>query len=195
MAHGRAMVPIILLIASCALALGLWKWRQYVHVYHLATVRDGILYRDGVRSVVEFEVAVRKASPRTIVSLVDDREIVQEPFVGEMDYCRSKGIEVVRIPIPLGGWPTTGQVQQFLNIVADPARCPVLVHCAQGVRRTGMMVAAYQESAMNFDRERAKSALLAFGHSQRTIGDIERFIDIYDPVERRVTEVLPMSTE
>jgi len=102
---------------------------------------------------------------------------------------------LVRIPVPLGGWPTDEQVKEFLKIVQDPARQPVLVHCAQGVRRTGMMVAAYQESVMKFDREQAKSAILDFGHSQRTIGDVQRFIDIYDPVDQRLTQVLPMSAE
>ena len=58
-----------------------------------------------------------------------------------------------------------------------------------------MMVAAYQETVLKFDRERAKAALLAFGHSQRTVGDVQRFIDVYDPIQMRMTQSLPMSVE
>jgi Tfp pilus assembly protein PilE len=58
-----------------------------------------------------------------------------------------------------------------------------------------MMVAAYQESVMKFDRDQAKAALLAFGHSQRTVGDVQRFIDVYDPAAQMMTEQLPQSTE
>jgi protein tyrosine phosphatase (PTP) superfamily phosphohydrolase (DUF442 family) len=192
---GKAMVPILLLIAAGAVVAGFWMWRQHVDAYHLATVRPGVLYRDGVRSVQQFAAAVRRVSPRTVVCLVDDQEIARDPFAEEMEFCRTHDVELVRIPVPLGGWPTGQQLREFLAIVNDPPRQPVLVHCAQGVRRTGMMVAAYQESVLNFDRAQTKAALLAFGHSQRTVGDVERFIDLYDPIERQMTQTPPMSTE
>jgi protein tyrosine/serine phosphatase len=135
------------------------------------------------------------ARPRTIVCLVDDSEIGRSPFVDELAYCQANQIEVVRIPILLGGWPEGDQIQQFLSIATDPARQPVLVHCAQGVRRTGMMAAAYQESVLGYDKSRAKESMLTFGHSRRTVGDIERFIDNYDPAARQMTAMLPRSAE
>jgi protein-tyrosine phosphatase len=133
--------------------------------------------------------------PKTVVSLVDDSENAREPFAEESALCEENGADLVRIAVPLGGWPTSEQVREFLQIAGDPSRQPVLVHCAQGVRRTGMMVAAYQESVMKFDRDQAKAALLAFGHSQRTVGDVQRFIDVYDPAAQMMTEQLPQSTE
>jgi protein tyrosine phosphatase (PTP) superfamily phosphohydrolase (DUF442 family) len=154
-----------------------------------------VLYRDGVRTLREFQTTVRIVKPRTIVSLVDDSEIGHSPFVDELAYCRQNNIDVVRIPVILGGWPQGDQIRQFLSIATDPARQPVLVHCAQGVRRTGMMVAAYQESIQSFDPAKAKASMLTFGHSQRTVGDIERFIDVYDPAAKTMTQVLPRSTE
>ena len=66
---------------------------------------------------------------------------------------------------------------------------------AQGVRRTGMLVAAYQESVLHFNRDQAKAALLSFGHSDRTVNDVKRFIDVYDPTNRRMSEDLPISQE
>jgi protein tyrosine/serine phosphatase len=197
MRAGKLMWPILLAVSLVAAGSvgGIFVWKQYFDSYHLATVQDGVLYRDGVRKPRQFERALQRVKPRTIVSLVDDSEIAREPFVSEVNYCRANGIDLVRIPITLGGWPSGDDVQKFLAIVADPARRPVLVHCAQGVRRTGMMVAAYQETVMGFDRDRAKAALLAFGHSRRTVGDVERFIDVYDPVGRRMNQALPMSSE
>ena len=167
----------------------------YFDTYHLATVQAGVLYRDGVRSLHQFQLAAEKTHVKTVVSLVDDQEIQTKPFTEEMEYCREHGIEVIRVPITLGGWPAGDQIRKFLTIVADPARRPVLVHCAQGVRRTGMMVAAYQRSVLNFDRDQALAAILDFGHSQRTVGDVQRFIENYDPRTETMTAELPQSVE
>jgi hypothetical protein len=63
------------------------------------------------------------------------------------------------------------------------------------VRRTGMMVAAYQLSVLNLTRDQTLAAMLTFGHSQRTVGDIERFIENYDPQTQSMTQELPRSVE
>lgn len=186
--------PIIVVVIALA-ALAWWIFWAYFDTYHLATVQNGVLYRDGVRSLHQFELAVRKTNVKTVVSLVDDREIAQAPFTEEMSYCQNNGVHVVRIPITLGGWPSGDQIRQFLAIAGDPALQPVLVHCAQGVRRTGMMVAAYQISVMKLNKSQASAAMMTFGHSQRTIDDVQKFIDVYDPVSRQMTLEFPTSRE
>ena len=45
------------------------------------------------------------------------------------------------------------------------------------------------------DIEKAKAAILTFGHSDRTVNDVKRFIDVYDPVNRMVPEGLPIGPE
>lgn len=192
-------------ITFCVIALAVavggvsaWAWTEYVQTYHLETVQDGVLFRDGNRGMREFETAVRKAKPRTVVSLIDDRELAdphKPMFAQEMDWCKQQGVNVVRIPVKLGGWPTTDDVRKFLDVVQDKQNQPVLVHCAQGVRRTGMFVAAYQESVLGWDDAKAKAELLTFGHSQRTVKDVQRFIDVYDAKTRTVTAQLEQSEE
>jgi len=58
-------------IIAVAIA-GFFVWRQWFDTYHLATVQEGVLYRDGVRSGREFESVVRKIKPRTVVRLIDE---------------------------------------------------------------------------------------------------------------------------
>jgi protein tyrosine/serine phosphatase len=169
-----------------------WAWFD---TYHLATVKQGALYRDGVRTIHQFDLAVRKTHVKTVVSLVDDQEITQSPFTDELAYCQAHGIDLVRLPVPLGGWPRGDQISRFLDIATDPARQPVLVHCAQGVRRTGMMVAAYEISIMKLPKDQTVAAMMTFGHSQRTIGDVRKFIELYDPQTRQMTTDMPMSNE
>jgi len=188
----RSLGPIILIAAILA-AVGWWIFWAWFDTYHLAVVKEGALYRDGVRTIHQFDLAVRKTHVKTVVSLVDDQEITQRPFTEEMAYCREHGIDVVRFP--LGGWPRRDQISRFLDIATDPARQPVLVHCAQGVRRTGMMVAAYEISVMKLQKDQTVAAMMTFGHSQRTIGDVRKFIELYDPQTRQMKTEMPMSQE
>jgi protein tyrosine phosphatase (PTP) superfamily phosphohydrolase (DUF442 family) len=181
-----------LLLAACV-AGNLYLSRTY----HLATVQDGVLYRDGNRGLREFSTAVRRVRPKVVVSLIDDGELGdpnKPQFSQEADFLSTHGIRQVRIPVKLGGWPSSDDIRKFLAIAADPKNRPILVHCAQGVRRTGMFVAAYQESAMKFDPALAKSAILSFGHSDHVTDDVKAFIDAYDPVTMTVATTMPAAS-
>jgi protein tyrosine/serine phosphatase len=183
--------PLITVIALTA--VGFVVWRHYFATYHLATVQEGVLYRDGARSVHELESAIDKVHPRTVVCLVDDNEIAdpaKPQFAQEFALLKQRGIKAERVPVKLGGWPSTQDIRRFLSVTAEPGNQPVLVHCAQGVRRTAMMVAAYQESTLGYDKEKAKAAILTFGHSDSTVNDIRRFIDGYDPKTQTVSPEL-----
>jgi hypothetical protein len=72
-------------------------------------------------------------------------------------------------------------VREFVAIASDPANQPVLYHDDEGIRRAGMMMAAYQESILGYDDVKANAAIQAFGHSDRTIREVRRFIEAYDP--------------
>jgi len=186
---------IIFALAAVCLTLGWWVWYAFFDTYHMATIAPGVLYRDGVRNMHQFKLALQKTGAKTVVALVDDQEIAEQPFTDEQAVCRAQGIELIRVPITLGGWPDGDQLLRFLAIVQDTSKQPVLVHCAQGVRRTGMMAAAYQLSALHYSPEQAKAALLTFGHSQRTVGDVQRFIDVYDPAAKMMTQTFAVSKE
>src|SRR5205814_9367221 len=114
-------------------------------------------------------------NPKVVVSLIDDNELADEDkpqFQAEADYLAGKGVRLERIPVKLGGWPTKADVDKFISVASEPENQPVLVHCAQGVRRTGMMVAASQMKPLGHDKGRAKVALLRFGHSERPFDDV-----------------------
>ncbi len=165
-------------------------WQHYTSVYHLATVQPGVLYRDGARSVHELDMALAKVRPKTVVCLVDDGEIsdpAKPQFKQEFELLKNRDIAMERIPVKLGGWPSSENIRQFLDLVDQPRNQPVLVHCAQGVRRTAMMAAAYQQSILGYDKQRAKDEIITFGHSDNTINDIRKFIDAYDPKTRTVS--------
>jgi protein tyrosine/serine phosphatase len=51
--------------------------------------------------------------------------------------------------------PEVKDVVQFLRIVTDPRRTPVLVHCHRGSDRAGMMVAVYRIAVQGWSKEAA----------------------------------------
>jgi protein tyrosine phosphatase (PTP) superfamily phosphohydrolase (DUF442 family) len=183
----RRWLTFVVFALALAAAVALWLWR--LDTYHFAEVEKGVLYRDGNRGMREFSTALRKGNIKTVVMLNDDEEVKQEPFKSELEQCREKGVEVIRIPVKLGGYPSDAEVREFLNVMNDRSKWPVMVHCAQGVRRTAMMVAAYQESVLGYDDERAKGAILPWGRkaTSQTLGDIRSFIEAYDGKNRVVT--------
>jgi len=190
-AKERARRVALVCIVVATLSLGL-AWHYLTATYHLATVQPGILYRDGARSIHELGVAVQRVRAHTVVSLIDDNEL-HDPnkpqFAQEPGYLTDLGVHYQRIAVKLGGWPSSDDIQAFLKIAQSPTSQPVLLHCAQGVRRTAMFVAAYQESVMGYDKAKAKDAIMSFGHSDSTIDEIKRFIDNYDPQTRTVSNL------
>jgi protein tyrosine phosphatase (PTP) superfamily phosphohydrolase (DUF442 family) len=131
----------------------------------------------------EWKNAQRHAHARTIVAVIDDEEYNQPEFVEERDYCKAHGIDYIWIKVKAGTYPRPEQVKQFLSIATDPAKQPVYYHDDEGIRRAGMMMAAYQMSAMGYDRAKAKAAIHPFGHRDRTMDGVRAFIDAYDPAK------------
>ncbi|MCY2952169.1 MAG: tyrosine-protein phosphatase [Planctomycetota bacterium] len=178
-----AWVAALIVVLAVA---GAWLWQVRWRTYHFAEVRAGVLYRDGNRGMGEFATAIRKGGIRTIVMLNDDAEVGKEPFQGELEFCRERGIKLVRIPVKLGGRPTSQDVRRFLEVLEEKRNWPVLVHCAQGVRRTGMMVAAYQLTVMGWDKQRAKAEVTLWGRKAQRLDDVRGFVEDYDAVGRTV---------
>jgi protein tyrosine phosphatase (PTP) superfamily phosphohydrolase (DUF442 family) len=174
---------IVAAIVAIILAAGFLVWRYYFETYHLVVVDPGKLYRDGNRSLREFRNTLRKTNPRTVVAIIDQEEYNEPEFVAARELARSRGLEWMWIPIKAGAYPRPEQVREFLAIANDPAKQPVLYHDDEGIRRAGMMMAAYQESVLGYDDAKAKASIQAFGHSDRTINEVRQFIDAYDPVK------------
>jgi protein tyrosine phosphatase (PTP) superfamily phosphohydrolase (DUF442 family) len=188
----KSRIGLVALLVLILVGAGAFVWRLKFDTYHLATVQPGKLYRAGNQDLRRFGNAIEKVKPKTVVCVVDEEEVAspeKKQFAREFDFLKQQQIQVERIPVLLGGYPTTDDVRRFLSIAEANEKGPVLVHCAQGIRRTGMFVAAYQMSVLGYDKERAKSQILAFGHSDRTINDIKKFIDLYDPKQRTIPPI------
>jgi len=77
--------------------------------------------------------------------------------------CRERGIGYVRIVLESSDAPKDDDVRLFLQVVTDPARQPVYVHCWRGKDRTGVMVAAFRMAVQGWTRDEALREMDEFG--------------------------------
>jgi protein tyrosine/serine phosphatase len=130
--------------AVVALAATLWLTREVqanrLVWDHFDVVKPGILYRSGQLNGSQLEEAIRRYRLKLVVSF-------QYPGRGvdrERAICKRLGIQFLNLPMPGDGFGREDQFRQILAATDDPARRPVLVHCARGTCRTGSAVALYR---------------------------------------------------
>lgn len=73
--------------------------------------------------------------------------------------------------------PTDDDVLTFLRIVSDKNSQPVLVHCAQGSDRTGMMVAIYRIVVQGWSKDDALKEMIEGGYGFHSFWqDLVRYV-------------------
>jgi protein tyrosine phosphatase (PTP) superfamily phosphohydrolase (DUF442 family) len=134
--------------------------------YHFRTVTPGVLYRAGNQRKYNLHHLVDKYNIKTIVSLRSIDEGGRRPdwFKEETLFCKKKNIHFFNIPMLGKTPPTPEQIDLWLSIVRDSANQPVLVHCAEGVVRSGYMVAIYEIVIRNQNNPSVWNSLSRFGH-------------------------------
>lgn len=104
-----------------------------------------VLYR-GAQPKKQGILELERLGVKTVVSL----------RVFHDDSSLLRGISLNQEVIPFRTWhPEDGDVVRFLQIVADPSKTPVFVHCRRGIDRTGTMVAIYRIAVQGWSREEA----------------------------------------
>jgi protein tyrosine phosphatase (PTP) superfamily phosphohydrolase (DUF442 family) len=107
---------------------------------HWDVVKPGILYRSGQLNPEQLSKAVARYGIRTIVSFQVPGRVVE----AERAEARRLGVDFLNLPMPGDGSGREDQFREVVAACADPARRPVLVHCARGTCRTGAAVALYR---------------------------------------------------
>lgn len=101
------------------------------------------------RSAQPTAEGIRELQERGIVTVINLRS-----FHSDRDEIGNTGLAYEHIYMK--AWhPERKEVVRFLQIVTDPKRTPVLVHCQQGADRTGTMIALYRVAVQGWSKEAA----------------------------------------
>ncbi|MEW6251431.1 MAG: tyrosine-protein phosphatase [Planctomycetota bacterium] len=138
---------------------------RYDGLTHFAVVAPGVLLRCGQPRIADLEQIRAAHGLRTVVCA---RGGTRHPLRGrwfrrEKAWCERHGIALVHLPFSDEADPPTDVFEQFVALLADRDRCPLLVHCEQGFHRTGILCAAYRIRFSGWPLEKALAEMRAGG--------------------------------
>ncbi len=152
---------------------------------HHATVDEGVLYRSGQPTPEQLAELIERHGLRTVVCLRGRRDD-SDPDAWERDeraVCERHGVEFVLIPFNHKNPPSSEQVEAFLELMRDPQRRPVLLHCRLGQQRTGLFCALYRMHLQNVSSDQALREMesLGFGIAKRRHRRLLEAFEAYAP--------------
>jgi protein-tyrosine phosphatase len=137
----KVMIGLIPMVAALAAAWLVVLDRQGRLVWdHWDEAKRGVLYRSGQLTGEQLTEAVKRHKIRTVVNL----QMPGPEMDAERELAARIHVDFVNLPMPGDGFGQEWQFREILKIIDDPARRPVLVHCARGTCRTGAAVALYR---------------------------------------------------
>jgi protein tyrosine/serine phosphatase len=105
----------------------------------------------------------------------------------EQSDARSVGIVFLNYPLSSLHDPNKAQIHdidQVLQMMHDPARRPIFVHCRHGVDRTGLIVALYRIRFEGWTQDQAWEEWVSLGHKRINQGvthDLDEYFNLMAP--------------
>jgi len=107
------------------------------------------------------QAAFQRLKTLGIKTIVDLQE---KPKPEESAWVKDAGMQYFCIPLS-GSHPANDeQTARFLQLVNDPANCPVYVHCAAGRHRTGEMTGIYRITHDTWTADKAYDEMRKYGY-------------------------------
>lgn len=157
----RRLLAIVLTVAALGSIGAVARYK--LGPRHFLVVEESVLYRSGALRARNLRDVVEDHGIRTVVNLRLEASGT-DWYRSQRDVCEDLGVRHVDIPMAGGVPPTEEQIETWLGLLGDPAAQPILVHCEQGVIRTGMMVAIYEVERRGRPNEEVLATLPRFGH-------------------------------
>jgi len=195
----KRKLTIALLLAAALVAAGVWQAWPFLWSHVSPTRPDGrrggparrpwatALREPGLENLYRVtEDLYRGAQPgpegmkrleamgiRTVVNL---RQLHSDK--GELAGTKLRGVHIHVNPFD----PEEQELVRFLQVMQDPNRVPVFVHCQRGIDRTGMMCAVYRMVVCGWSRDEAIGEMMngPFGYDGifRNVPDYLRRLDV-----------------
>jgi protein tyrosine/serine phosphatase len=155
----------------------LWLYLS-VRVSRFGCVEKGVLYRSGQPGRGALRTMKAYYGIRSIVNLRQPDRVAEDPLAQEeVAFAREHGMAFYNLPVRDENFPELAE--RFLAIVAEPSNRPVLVHCAEGRERAGLMSALYRVAVSGWTPEEALREMREYGFRMEKYRQAQRFIEEY----------------
>jgi protein tyrosine/serine phosphatase len=125
-------------------------------LYNFGTIAEGKVYRSAQPSPLFLRWLVANHGIRTLINLRGRTPGFESHFAAQ------RGLRLFSFDLSASRPPTEADVARFLDVATDPANQPVLVHCKNGVDRTGYMLAMYRIGEQGWTKEQALAEMRRF---------------------------------
>lgn len=160
----RRITPAVVgLIVIVALGFVVKEYRYHFVPKRFDVVEPDRIYRSGLLKPGPLKTVVEQHDIRTILTLLSE-EPDDPDQQAEQELAASKGIELIRIPMPGDGCAEFDKLEQAAAVLEQHRDGAMLVHCAAGVQRTGAVIGAWRMRYHGWSLQQAIDDLTAHGH-------------------------------
>jgi tyrosine-protein phosphatase SIW14 len=182
-------IVVALIIAGPAL-----RYRSgYTNLKRFREVTPGKFYRGGQFTASGFREIVARYGIKSCVNLQEENvdpkmpeAWLGTPHVLESELCRELGVNYYALfggeavsPSEAAAGKRPAVIDQYLQILDDPANYPVLIHCKAGLHRTGRLTAIYRIEKENWSTAAAMDELQANGYGTFMASTADNYIVQY----------------
>lgn len=186
--RGRCRRPLriaaaLLVVAVIVIAAGYAHWVFVERCF--CTITPGAVYRSGAMPPERLVKTVRRYGIKTVIDFRNPGKEATDSTAAVLQERQAlTAIGVRHARVPSSQIPSDETVKQFLEVMADPASRPVLMHCYHGAGRAVLFSAIYRIEFEHWDPDRARRAaklIILPGSTFAADGSKGRFLLAYTP--------------
>ena len=161
--HPRLLRLVVIVVIVVGVIYGIKKTRYQFIARNFGVVEAGEIYRSGRLTPRMFRKVVGENNIRTVLDL--GAYVPGSPEdLREQQLAEELGAERYRFYLDGDGTGNPNYYVQALRLMSDPEAQPILIHCAAGAQRTGVIVLLYRHIIQGQDLAQAYPESFQYKH-------------------------------
>ncbi len=154
---------VIVVVIVAGVIYGIKKTRYQFIARNFGVVETGEIYRSGRLTPRMFRKVIGENNIKTVLDLGAYQPGSPEDL-REQQLAEELGAERYRFYLDGDGTGNPNYYVQALRLMSDPEAQPILIHCAAGAQRTGVLVLLYRHVVQGQDLARAYPESFQYKH-------------------------------
>ncbi|MHC4908364.1 MAG: fused DSP-PTPase phosphatase/NAD kinase-like protein [Planctomycetota bacterium] len=179
----RSRRPLVIGLVAAAIGGGAVFWHKVLEEEffpkNFGVVEEGEIYRSGQLTERMFSKVVADKGIKTVIALNGGDEVSAD----EAAWSKAMGVERHVFDLIGDGTGDPNGYAAVVQLMADPANQPVLVHCAAGAQRTATSVLLYHHLVEGVPLTESYPEMFDYGHKPKEWVMLAYLVDNMDVIE------------